>query len=139
MNKFALLLAVGLFLGPISIASAARPPDDVGNLHQSMGRDYTNYEYRRYPAAERYTGFEDRIRSQIEKAYQSEEITQEEYQDLRAQLVNFDDHLRRALRDGRISWVDKRHLETQQEELMGSLREALINGKYYPYPEPHNY
>ncbi len=121
MNKFALLLAAALLLGPISIASAARPPD------------YVRDQYRRY------RGFEDGIRIQIEKAYQSEKITREEYWDLRAQLSNFDDHLRRALRDGRISWVDKRHLETQQEELMGSLREALINGEYYPYPEPHNY
>ena len=121
MNKFAFFLAAGLFLWPISIASAAQPPDYVRDLHR------------------RYTGFEDRIRSQIEKAYQSKEITREAYQDLRAQLVNFDNHLRRSLRDGKISWVDKRHLETQQEELMGSLREALINGEYYPYPEPHNY
>lgn len=119
MNKFALLLVAGLVFGSISIASAARPPD--------------------YVAAERYTSFEDRIGSQIERAYQSEEITREEYQNLRAQLTNFGDHLRRALRDGRISWADKRHLETQQQELMGSLREALINGEYYPYPEPHNY
>ncbi len=121
MNKLALLLAAGLFLGLISIANAARAPDYARDLYR------------------RYTGFEDRIRMQIEKAYHNEEITREEYQDLRAQLINFDNHLRRALRDGRISWVDKRHLETQQEELMGSLREALINGEYYPYPEPHNY
>ena len=138
MNKFVLLLAAGLVFGSISIASAAQPPDYVRDLHQWMGRD-TNYENRWDPAAQRYTSFEDRIRTEIEKAYRSEGITREEYQDLRAQLANFDDHLSRALRDGRISWVDKRHLETQQEEVMGSLREALINGEYYPYPEPHNY
>ncbi len=139
MSKLVLFLISGLVFGSISIARAAQPPDYIKGLDRWMGRDYTYYEHRWDPAAERYAQFENRMRSQIERSYRDGEITRREYENLRTQLASFDDHLRRALSNGKLSWTGKRHLETQQEEVRGSLQEALINGEYYPYPEPHNY
>lgn len=139
MNKFAMFLIAGLVFGFISKASAARPPDYVKDLDRWMGKDYTYYEHRWDPAAERYTNFENRMRSLIEKSYRDEEISRREYRNLRAQLTSFDGHLRRALSDGKLSWTEKRVLETRQEDLKGHVEQALLKGEYYPYREPNDY
>jgi len=139
MSKLALFLIAGLVFGSVSIGKAARPPDYLKGLDHWMGRDYTYYEHRWDPAAERYTRFENRMRSLVERAYRDEKISAPEYQSLRAQLASFDDHVRRALSDGKLSWTEKRLLETREDDVRGNLREALINGEYYPYRERQDY
>lgn len=131
MNKFTIFLIAGLVLGSISVARAARPPDYVKDLDRWMGKDYTYYEHRWDPAAERYTNFENRMHSLIEKFYRDGQISRREYQDLRAQLASFDDHLRRDLLDGKLSWAEKRVLETREEDLKGNLEQALLNREYH--------
>ena len=130
MSKLALFLMVGLVFGSVSIARAARPPDYVKDLDRWMGRDYTYYEHRWDPAAERYTQFENDTRGRIEKFYRDGQISRREYQDLRARLASFDDHLRRDLIDGKLSWAEKRVLETREEDLKGSLEQALLKGEF---------
>ncbi len=136
MSKLALFLTVGLVFGSISIARAARPPDYVKDLDRWMGRDYTYYEHRWDPAAERYVQFENDMRGRIEKAYRDEQVSRREYGDLRAQLVSFDDHLRRDLVGGKLSWAEKRVLESREQELKGKVEQALLKGEFYPYREP---
>ncbi len=136
MNKFALFLIAGLVFGLVSVASAAQPPGYMKNLDQWMGKDYTYYEHRWDPAAERYTNFENEMRNRIESFYRDEKISRREYQELREQLASFDDHLRKALSDGKLSWAEKRVLETREEEVRGNLDQALLKGEYYPYREP---
>ncbi len=136
MSKLALFLTVGLVFGSISIARAARPPDYVKDLDRWMGRDYAYYEHRWDPVAGRYTQFENDIRGRIEKFYRDGQISRREYQDLRAQMASFDDHLRRDLVDGKLSWAEKRVLESREEDLKGNLELALLKGEYYPYREP---
>lgn len=139
MTKLYWFLVAGLFLGSVSIAGAARPPDYVKDLNRWMGKDPKYYEQRWDPDAERYTQFENKMRDVIEKGYRDEEISRREYRNLRNQLAAFDDHLRRALDDGELSWTEKRILETRQEEVKGDIQEALLNREYYPYRNPHDF
>ncbi len=136
MNKFAMFFIAVLVFGLVSVASAAQPPNYMKDLDQWMGRDYTYYEQRWDPAAERYTNFENEMRNRIEGSYRDEKISLREYQELRDQLASFDDHLRKSLSDGKLSWAEKRVLETREEEVKGNLEQALLKGEYYPYREP---
>ncbi len=135
MNKLAMFLIAGLVFGLVSVASAAQPPGYMKGLDQWMGKDYTYYEHRWDPAAERYTNFENEMRNRIESFYRDEKISRHEYQELHDQLASFDDHLRRDLLDGKLSWAEKRVLETREQDLKGNLEQAVLNGKYYPYSE----
>lgn len=135
MNKFAMFLIAGLVFGLLSVGNAAQPPRYMKDLDQWMGKNYTYYEHRWDPAAERYTNFENEMRNRIESFYRDQRISRHEYQALHDQLASFDDHLRKDLLDGKLSWAEKRVLETREEDLKGNLEQALLNGKYYPYSE----
>lgn len=144
MKKFALALIAGLVFGLVPMVKAAQLPEFMHDLNRWMGRDYSYYENRWDPRAERFARFEDRFRNRVERMRQDGEISRWEYRHLRGQLAAFDDQLRNALSDGRLSDREERFLENRQNHLREDLREARSNrggSPYYgtnPYYEHHD-
>ena len=142
MRKYALFLIAGLVFGLAPIASAVELPDYLRDLNRWMGRDHSYYEQRWDPDAERFARFEDRFRNRVERAYRNERISFSEYQHLRRGLMQFDDVLRRALYDGRLSWREERNLDNRQQHLRNDLQASLGRpGSHYgtnPYDRDYN-